>query len=91
MQSPPAQPSNGSTPPAQPSGGAAPSAGSTPPAGMQGGPSATFSDALDGLVSDGTITSTQKTAIQEALTSAMPGPGSGQAPSGATGTSTQSS
>jgi hypothetical protein len=76
MQTPPAQPSGGS----QPTPGAQPSAGATPPAGMpQGGPAAAFSDALDGLVSDGTITAAQATAIEDALSAAQPaGAPSGQ-------------
>ena len=71
--------------PAQPGRDAAqrqmPSAGATPPSGGQQGsmpdPSQMFGTALDDLVSDGTITSAQETAISEALSSAMQqgGPG----------------
>ena len=47
--------------------------------------SAMFTQALDPLVEDGTITSDQETAVVEAISSSMPGPGgqgqSGQAPS----------
>ena len=54
-----------------------------------------FSDALAGLVSAGTITAEQQTAIEEALSSAMPAAGgqppSGAAPAGGTGSSAQSS
>jgi hypothetical protein len=63
-------PSPGATPPS----GQAPSDGATPPSVTQGSapdPSQMFSSALDSLVSDGTITSAQKTAITEALSSAM--------------------
>ena len=59
---------------ATPPSGQAPSAGATPPSGTQGSmpdPSRMFSTALDSLVSDGTITSAQETAITEALSSAM--------------------
>ena len=80
-------PSSGSTPPS----GSMPSAGATPPSGAQGGtqgPSKLFSVALAKLVSDGTITSAQKTAISSALSSAMQG-GPGQ--QGATTTQTGSS
>jgi len=69
-------PSSGSTPPS----GSMPSPGATPPSGAQGGmqgPSKMFSSALAKLVSDGTITSAQKTAISSALSSAMQG-GPGQ-------------
>ena len=69
-------PSSGSTPPS----GSMPSSGATPPSGAQGGmqgPSKMFSSALAKLVSDGTITSAQKTAISSALSSAMQG-GPGQ-------------
>jgi hypothetical protein len=73
------QPSPGATPPS----GQAPSAGATPPSGAQGAmPDASqmFSSPLDSLVSDGTITSAQETAISEALSSAMQkaGPGGQQ-------------
>ena len=53
-------------------------------------PSQMFSSALDSLVSDGTITSAQETAITEALSSAMQqgGPGGQQ---GTTQTGTTSS
>jgi hypothetical protein len=68
-------PSPGATPP----NGQAPSAGATPPGGRQGAappgsapdPGRMFSSVLDALVSDGTITSAQETAISEALSSAM--------------------
>ena len=63
-------PSAGATPPS----GQAPSDGATPPSGSQGSmpdPGQMFSTALDSLVSDGTITSAQETAITEALSSAM--------------------
>jgi hypothetical protein len=65
-------PSSGATPP----GGSMPSAGATPPSGAQGGmqgPGKMFSSTLAKLVSDGTITSAQKTAISTALSSAMQG------------------
>jgi hypothetical protein len=67
-----------------------PSDGGTPPSGAQGtmpDPSRMFSTALDSLVSDGTITSAQETAIAEALGSAMQqgGPG-GQQSTTQTGT-----
>jgi hypothetical protein len=63
------QPSPGATLPS----GQAPSTGATPPGGRQGsapGSSQMFGSALDGLVRDGTITSSQRTAIGEALSSA---------------------
>jgi len=64
------QPSGG-----QPSPGATPPAGATPPGGGQQGsmpdPSQMFGTALDDLVSAGTITSAQQTAISEALSSVM--------------------
>ena len=41
-------------------------------------PSQMFGSALDGLVSDGTITSSQETAISEALSSAMQQAGPGR-------------
>ncbi len=69
-------PSSGSTPP----GGSMPSPGATPQGGSEGAmpdPSRLFSSALDKLVSDGTITSAQRTAIGKALSSAMQG-GPGQ-------------
>ncbi len=69
-------PSAGGTPP----GGQMPDSGATPPSGAQGSmpePSQTFSTALDALVSDGTITSAQATAITKALSSAMPQGGLG--------------
>ena len=95
---PPSQPSSGSTPPAQPSSDSTPPAVPSGGSGPQGGPAAMFSDTLAGLVSDGTITADQQTAIEEALSSAMPAPGgqppSGAAPSGTApsgGTATQSS
>jgi hypothetical protein len=79
-------PSPGATPP----GGQMPSDGATPPGGAQGSmpdPSEMFGAALDTLVSDGTITSAQETAIAEALSSAMQqgGPG-GQQSTTQTGT-----
>jgi hypothetical protein len=65
------QPSAGATPPS----GQTPAAGATPPSGGTQGskPDASqmFSSTLDGLVSDGTITSAQETAISKALSSAM--------------------
>jgi hypothetical protein len=69
---------------AAPSGGQMPTPGATPQGGVpqQGSmpePSQMFSPALDSLVSDGTITSAQQTAITEALSAVMrqgsPGPG----------------
>ena len=83
------QPSPGATPPS----GQAPSSGATPPSGAQGsapGGGQMFSSTLNSLVSDGTITSAQKTAIAKALSSAMQnaGPGSQQQTSAS---STQSS
>ena len=69
-------PSSGSTPPS----GSMASPGATPLSGAQGGmqgPSWMFSSTLAKLVSDGTITSAQKTAISSALSSAMQG-GPGQ-------------
>lgn len=77
MQASPEQPADGSTPPSMPSDGSA------APAMPQGGPTALLSDTLDGLVSDGTITADQQTAIEEALASAMPAP-AGEPPSGGT-------
>jgi hypothetical protein len=74
------QPSPGATPPS----GQMPSSGATPPSGGQQGsaPDAgqMFSATLDGLVTDGTITSAQETAISKALSSAMrnAAPGGGQ-------------
>lgn len=69
------QPSPGATPP----GGEMPADGATSPDGGQGSmpdPSQMFGSALDDLVSDGTITASQETAITEALSSAMQqGPG----------------
>ncbi len=84
-------PSPGATPP----GGQQPSAGATPPSGAQGSmpdPSQMFGAALDSLVSDGTITSAQETAITEALGSAMQqgGPG-GQQSTTQTGTTSSTS
>jgi len=72
-------PSAGATPPS----GQLPSSGATPPSGARGSlpdPSQMFSTALDSLVSDGTITSAQETAITKALSSAMQqgGPGGQQ-------------
>ena len=71
------QPSPGATP----ASGQAPSSGATPPGGGQQGsaPDAgqMFSSTLDGLVSDGTITSAQETAISKALSSAMQNAGPG--------------
>ena len=65
------QPSPGATPPS----GEMPADGATPPSGGQQGsmpdPSQMFGTALDDLVSAGTITSSQETAISEALSSAM--------------------
>jgi hypothetical protein len=65
------QPSPGATPP----GGEMPTDGATPPGGEQQGstpdPSQVFGAALDGLVSDGTITNSQEAAITEALSSAL--------------------
>jgi hypothetical protein len=84
------RPSPGATPPT----GQMPSSGATPPSGAQQGsaPDASqmFSSTLDGLVSDGTITSAQETAVSEALSSAMQnaGPGGQQQTSAS---STQSS
>jgi hypothetical protein len=61
--------------PGGPPSGSQPSPGATPPGGGQQGslpdPSQMFSAALDDLVADGTITSSQETAIGEALSSAM--------------------
>jgi hypothetical protein len=72
------QPSPGATPPS----GQVPSGGATPPSGGQQGsrPDASqmFGSTLDGLVSDGTITASQQTAISEALSSAMQQAGPGQ-------------
>jgi hypothetical protein len=80
------QPSAGATPPS----GQTPAAGATPPSGGTQGskPDASqmFSSTLDGLVSDGTITSAQETAISKALSSAMQQAG----PSGQQQTSTGS-
>jgi hypothetical protein len=64
---------------APPPGGQVPSSDATPPGGQLGAapqgsapdPSRMFSSALDALVSDGTITRAQETAITEALNSAM--------------------
>lgn len=82
------QPSPAATPPS----GQTPGAGATPPSGGQQGsapdPSRMFGSTLKNLVSDGTITSAQKTAIGETLSSAMQQSGPGQQAS--TG-STQSS
>ena len=84
------QPSPGATPPS----GQAPTDGATPPSGGQQGsmPDAgqMFSSTLDDLVSDGTITSAQETAISEALSSAMQNAGPGSQQQTSTG-STQSS
>jgi hypothetical protein len=69
-------PSPGATPPS----GQMPSGGATPPSGAQGSmpdPSRMFGAALESLVSDGTITSAQETAITEALSSAMQQGGTG--------------
>ena len=70
-------PGSGSTPPS----GSMPSPGATPQGGGSQGtmpdPSQMFSSALDKLVSGGTITSAQETAISKALSSAMQG-GPGQ-------------
>jgi hypothetical protein len=72
------QPSPGATPPS----GEMPGAGATPPSSgqLESMPDAgqMFGSALDGLVSDGTITSSQQTAIGEALSSAMQQAGPGQ-------------
>jgi hypothetical protein len=72
------QPSPGATPPS----GQMPDDGATPPSGGQQGsmPDASqmFDSTLDGLVSDGTITASQQTAISEALSSAMQQGGSTQ-------------
>ena len=73
----------GATPPSDVQG-ASPTGGAP-----QGGPpdmSSMFSSALDDLVSSGTITSAQQTAIVEALTAAMPqgGPGGGASPAATT-------
>ena len=71
------QPSPGATPPS----GEMPAAGATPPGGGQQGsmpdPSQMFGTALDDLVGDGTITTSQETAISEALSAVMQqgGPG----------------
>jgi hypothetical protein len=71
------QPSPGATPPS----GAMPSPGAMLPSGGQQGsaPDASqmFGSTLDGLVSDGTITSAQETAISKALSSAMQNAGPG--------------
>jgi hypothetical protein len=82
-QAPGGQPSGGQlSPGATPPSGQMPSPGATPPSGGQQGslpdPSQMFSSALDGLVSDGTITASQETAISEALSSAMQQAGPGQ-------------
>jgi hypothetical protein len=81
------QPGDAATPPS----GQMPSSGATPPSGGQQGsaPDAgqMFSSTLDGLASDGTITSAQETAILKALSSAMQNAGPGgaqQAPTSAT-------
>jgi hypothetical protein len=69
-------PGSGSTPPS----GSMPSPGATPQGGSKGtrpDPSQLFSSALDKLVSNGTITSAQETAISKALSSAMPNAGPG--------------
>ena len=85
------QPSPGATPPS----GQMPSSGATPPSGGQQGsaPDAgqMFSSTLDGLVTDGTITSAQETAISEALSSAMRNAGPGGQQPDTSATSTQSS
>ena len=83
-------PSAGATPPS----GQMPSSGATPPSGAQSSmpdPSRMFGAALDALVSDGTITSAQETAITKALSSAMQqgGPG-GQPSTTQSGTTTSS-
>jgi len=83
------QPSPGATPPS----GEMPAAGATPPSGGQQGsmpdPSQLFGTALDDLVSAGTITSSQETAISEALSSAMQqgGPGRQQTSTSSTSAS----
>jgi len=80
-------PSSGSTPPS----GSMPSPGATPRGGSTGAmpdPSQLFSTALDKLVSKGTITSAQETAISKALSSAMQG---GPGRQGGTTTQTGSS
>ena len=74
------QPGAGATPPA----GQTLGDGATPPSGGQQGsapdPGRMFSSQLNSLVSDGTITSAQETAVSKALGSAMrqAGPGGGQ-------------
>jgi hypothetical protein len=82
------QPSAGATPPS----GQTPSAGGSPPASAQQGsmrdPSEMFDSALDDLVSDGTITASQQSAISEALSSAMQQASPGQ--QGATSSTQQS-
>jgi len=84
-------PSSGSTPPS----GSMPSPGATPRGGSTGAmpdPSQLFSTALDKLVSKGTITSAQETAISKALSSAMQvGPGRQGGTTTQTGSSSSSS
>ena len=84
-------PSSGSTPPS----GSMPSPGATPRGGSTGAmpdPSQLFSTALDKLVSKGTITSAQETAISKALSSAMQGgPGRQGGATTQTGSSSSSS
>jgi hypothetical protein len=83
-----ATPSPGATPPAgaQPTPGATPPSGAQAPSGGQApqggrGPTAMFSKALASLVSDGTISATQKTAIVKALSAGLQGgPSGGQQP-----------
>jgi hypothetical protein len=86
-------PSYGATPPSgqMPSPGATPQGG-VPQQGSMPAPSQMFSSALDSLVSDGTITAAQGTAIAEALGAAMQqgGPG-GQQGTTQTGTSSSTS
>ena len=84
-------PNSGSTPPS----GSMPSPGATPRGGSTGAmpdPSQLFSTALDKLVSNGTITSAQGTAISKALSSAMQGgPGRQGGTTTQTGSSSSSS
>ena len=82
------------SPGATPLSGQMPSSGATPPSGGRQGsaPDASqmFSSTLDGLVTDGIVTSAQETAISKALSSAMQNAGpSGQQRTSAS--STQSS
>lgn len=76
-------PSGAASPGSQPTPGVQPSAGARPP-----DPSALFSSALDALVKAGVITSAQKAAIVDALSSSMGGAPPGAPPSTG-GSSTQ--